>query len=99
MEAEKAKDPTEGLEAVLYPSEQDRESGSRGEPSQKMGDYALVMSHHETGRAYSAIKDLGVEGGVGPGAEVRREAIGPRVRWSLCKHAATEAWGVVGLQG
>lgn len=72
MQAEKAKAAVEGLDEVRYPSKEQLESGSHQEPSQRMGDYALIRSHRETGRVFSAIRDLGVEGGVVPGTEVCR---------------------------
>lgn len=71
MEAEKAKDPMEGLEPVWYPSKYQLASGEASEPEQKMGDYVLTKSEHETGRVLTAVRELGVERGVGPGSEVR----------------------------
>lgn len=40
------------------------------EPSQKIGDYALHRSEHDTGRVFSSVKHLGVDGGMQPGQEV-----------------------------
>lgn len=40
------------------------------EPAQKIGDYSLTRSEHETGRVFSSVKDLGAPGGVGVGEEV-----------------------------
>ena len=41
------------------------------DPSQRIGDYSLTRSEHETGRVFSSVKDLGVPGGVEVGEEVR----------------------------
>ncbi|CAN0381171.1 unnamed protein product [Pylaiella littoralis] len=58
-----------GLEPVLYPSKAQMEAGTK-EPRQKIGDYSLARSEHETGRVFSSVKDLGAPGGVGVGEEV-----------------------------
>lgn len=64
-----AKDPLKGLEPVLYPSKAQLEAGGE-EPSQKIGDYSLHRSEHETGRVFSSVGELGAEGGVAVGQEV-----------------------------
>lgn len=61
----------QGLEPILYPSRAQLDAGLAEEPSQKIGDYSLICSEHETGRVYSSVKDLGVPGGVPAGQEVR----------------------------
>ncbi|CAM9440522.1 unnamed protein product [Ectocarpus sp. 4 AP-2014] len=58
-----------GLEPVLYPSKEQLEAGV-GEPSQRIGDYSLTRSEHETGRVFSSVKDLGAPEGVPAGQEV-----------------------------
>lgn len=40
------------------------------EPSQRIGDYALHRSEHDTGRVFGSVKQLGVDGGMQPGQEV-----------------------------
>eukprot|EP00903_Cladosiphon_okamuranus_P012906 g12050.t1 len=58
-----------GLEPVLYPSKAMLEAGAE-EPSQMIGDYSLTRSEHETGRVFSSVKDLGLDGGAAVGEEV-----------------------------
>lgn len=41
------------------------------EPSQKIGDYLLSRSEHETGRVFSSVKDLGSDRGAAVGEEVK----------------------------
>lgn len=65
MEAEKGNDPLEGLERVTYPSKEQLQNGSHQEPSQKMGDYAVIRSESETGRVFTAVKDLGAKSDIG----------------------------------
>lgn len=55
----------------MYPSQVQLDSGEAEEPSQRIGDYALIRSEHETGRVFSSVKDLGAPGGVSVGQEVR----------------------------
>lgn len=62
-----------GLARVLYPSKAELEAGME-EPAQKIGDYSLHRSEHETGRVFSSVKDLGTEGGVSVGEEVGTRA-------------------------
>eukprot|EP00904_Undaria_pinnatifida_P002120 jgi/Undpi1/11909/HiC_scaffold_4.g01608.m1 len=67
--AAEARDPLKGLERVLYPSKAQLEAGME-EPSQKIGDYLLSRSEHETGRIFSSVKDLGSDRGAAVGEEV-----------------------------
>lgn len=71
MEADKAKDPMEGLEYVTYPSMEQLLVGQAQEPEQRMGDYVVTKSQHETGRVFSSIADLGAVSGVASGTQVR----------------------------
>ena len=68
--AAEARDPLKGLERVLYPSKAQLESGAK-EPSQKIGDYVLHRSEHETGRVFSSVEGLGSERGAAIGEEVK----------------------------
>lgn len=68
--AAEARDPLKGLDRVLYPSKAQLEGGAE-EPSQKIGDYVLHSSEHETGRVFSSVEGLGSEGGAAIGEEVR----------------------------
>ncbi|CAM9298818.1 unnamed protein product [Discosporangium mesarthrocarpum] len=72
MAADAGADPLEalGLEKVVYPSKEALEAGNAHEPSQRMGDYAVLMSSAETGRVFTSVDQLGVEGGPGAGDEV-----------------------------
>ncbi|CAM9750858.1 unnamed protein product [Ascophyllum nodosum] len=63
-----ARDALQDLPRVLYPSKAQLEAGAE-EPA-KIGDYILHKSEHETGRVFSRIKDLGVDGGVSVGEQV-----------------------------
>lgn len=84
MEAEKARNPMEGLEPVSYPSKEQLLSGQAQEPEQRMGDYVINKSEVETGREFALIKDLGVEGGLPPNSEVRTAAFSTRFRCMRC---------------
>lgn len=57
------------LEPILYPSKTMLDAGAE-EPSQKIGDYSLTRSEHETGRVFSSVKDLGTPRGAAAGEEV-----------------------------
>ena len=58
---------------MLYPSKAQLEAGAE-EPA-KIGDYILHKSEHETGRVFSRIKDLGVDGGVSVGEQVQSDGL------------------------
>lgn len=69
LAAEARDNPLKDLEPVLYPSKAQLDAGAE-EPAQKIGDYVLHRSEHETGRVFSDVRELGVEGGVAVGDEV-----------------------------
>lgn len=64
------RDPLQDIPRVLYPSKEDLEAGVE-EPAQKVGDYILHRSHHDTGRRFSRVRELGIDGGVSIGEQVR----------------------------
>ncbi|CAM9909829.1 unnamed protein product [Scytosiphon promiscuus] len=68
--AAKDRELLKGLEPIVYPSRAQLNAGAAEEPSQKIGDYALIRSEHETGRVFSSVRDLGAPGGVPLGQEV-----------------------------
>lgn len=92
MESDKAKDPMEGLEYVMYPSKDQLLAGQAQEPEQRMGDYVMMKSQHETGRVFSPIADLGVEGGVAPGSQVRtcEHSTNPPARNTLLRNGGSD---------
>lgn len=83
--AAEARDPLKDLKPILYPSKAQLDAGVVGEPSQKIGDYAMHRSEHETGRVFSAVKDLGLgtadsNAGATVGDEVCTAAV---LRWAF----------------
>lgn len=73
--AAKDRELLKGLEPIVYPSRAQLHAGGAREPSQRIGDYALIRSEHETGRVFSSVKELGAPGGVPAGQEVRPEGV------------------------